>query len=297
MLGIISIRMKRSIYLILFSLFFLASCKKEGASKTESKSNEKQSTKAANVSILNQKFAVVNLKGEAIARDVWLYLPPNYEKSTEHYPVIYMHDGQNVFDAKTSYAGEWGVDEILNEVYAKTKRGFIVVGINNVGSERMNEYSPWKHEKYGGGSGDTYIKMIIEELKPFIDKNYRTKPEAEFTGIIGSSMGGLISYYAGLEYPKVFRKLGVISPSFWFSKEILDFTKNKAAVSNTKMYLLLGDKEGMTKEFDEVSKLLVDSGFPIENIEKKLIPGGEHNEAFWNSQFLNVIRFLYDIEL
>ncbi|MAD97632.1 MAG: esterase [Flavobacteriaceae bacterium] len=289
--------MKQSIYLIVFSLFFLASCKKENAAKDSSKSQEKPSTKAENVSMLDQKFNVVNLKGEAVARAIWLYLPPNYDSSEERYPVIYMHDGQNLFDAKTSYAGEWGVDEILNDLYTKTKKGFIVVGINNVGAERMNEYSPWKHDKYGGGSGDRYVKMIVEELKPYIDKNYRTKPEAEFTGIIGSSMGGLISYYAGLAYPDVFGRLGVVSPSFWFSKEILDFTKNNPALSNTKMYLLLGDKEGMTKEFNEVSKLLVDSGFPKDHMQQKLIPGGEHNEAFWNSQFLNVIRFLYDIEL
>ncbi|NJN50344.1 MAG: hypothetical protein HC798_04385 [Polaribacter sp.] len=90
-----------------------------------------------------------------------------------------MHDGQNLFDKSTAYAGEWGVDEILNEIYTKTNKGFIVVGINNDGKERLNEYSPWKNEKYGGGNADAYLEMVIKELKPYIDSNFRTKINAK----------------------------------------------------------------------------------------------------------------------
>ena len=284
--------MKSSTFFVTLSVFILFSCKKNA----NSNSTERQSTKAENVQVLNKRFSVVNAKGDKIARDIWLYLPPDYSNSDERYPVIYIHDGQNVFDSKTSYAGEWGVDELLNDLYTKTKQGFIVVGINNVGAERMNEYSPWTNEKYGGGSGDRYIQMIAKELKPFIDATYRTKPKPESTAIIGSSMGGLISYYAGLEYPEVFGKSGVISPSFWFSKEVINFTKQKAQQENSRMYLLLGDQEGMTEDFNTISKLLLDSGFPSEQVKKELIKGGKHNEAFWNSQFLNVVSYLFELE-
>ena len=283
------------IFFLLSLLFFSCKDVHKKAKPNNVKIEIQNNTRAKNVSILEKEFAVVNLNSEAISRKIWLYLPPNYSSSKENYPVIYMHDAQNLFDKTTSYAGEWGVDEILNDVYKNTQKGFIVVGINNDGKERINEYSPWKHKKYGGGTGDNYLNMIIEELKPYIDANYRTKPNAEFTGIIGSSMGGLISYYAGLKYPNIFGKIGVISPSFWFSKEVLDYTEEKAKDANIKMYFLLGDKEGMTKDFNEVSALLLKSGFKKENLKKKIIEGGEHNEAFWNRQFLEVITYLYNL--
>ncbi|NJN50345.1 MAG: hypothetical protein HC798_04390 [Polaribacter sp.] len=107
---------------------------------------------------------------------------------------------------------------------------------------------------------------------------------------MGSSMGGLVSFYAGLKHPKVFGKIGVFSPSFWFSKDVTDFTKKNAKQSTSKMFFVLGDKEGMTSEFDEVSQLLLISGFNKNNFYKELIPNGEHNEAFWNSQFLKAIN-------
>ena len=283
---------KRIIFLLTF--FILFSCK-ESPKKQEEKGLliEHASSKSKNVFILKDYLSVKNLEGEHIPRNVWLYLPPNYEASNEQYPVIYMHDGQNLFDKNTSYAGEWGVDEILNNLYKRSGKGFIVVGIENVGEERMNEYSPWAHEKYGGGSGDNYLGAIVNILKPTIDKEYRTKREAKHTGIIGSSMGGLISYYAGLKHPNVFGNIGVLSPSFWFSKSVLDYTKKKA---KNKMFFLLGDQEGMTKEFEEVSTLLLESGFKSDALAKKLVPKGKHNEALWNSQFEEVITWLYNIQ-
>lgn len=285
--------------ILLFCFLSIVSCDKSKIkdSKIKEQSIQKiNSSRSPNVSILKDSFAVENLQGKLIYRKIWLYTPPNYKKSTESYPVIYMHDGQNLFDKETSFVGEWGVDEILNSIFEKTGKGFIVVGIDNVGSERTNEYSPWTHKKYGGGNGDRYLKMIVEELKPMIDKNYRTKTKKEHTGIIGSSMGGLISYYGGLKHLTVFGKIGVISPSFWFSKNVLSYTKNQAKEADNKMFFLLGAEEGMTKEFSEVSNLLVESGFKKESIYKKLVPGGKHNEAFWGSQFEEVISWLYNIQ-
>lgn len=287
--------MKKSISLFLTATLLMISCSKNQVKKEDITEKENVSTKSENVQILEKEFSVVNQKGEAISRKIWLYLPPNYRASNENYPVIYMHDGQNVFDAKTSYAGEWKVDELLNTLFEETGKGFIVVAINNDGKERLNEYSPWIHTKYGGGSGDAYIQMIRNELKPYIDANYQTKPGAEFTGIIGSSMGGLISYYAGLEYPETFGKIGVISPSFWFSDEILSFTESKISkAKNSRFYFLLGSEEGMTKEFEAVIGQIHKSNFSKSNYKDTIIDGGKHNEAFWSTHFVETITFLYN---
>lgn len=285
----------KQITVLFFTVLFIFSCKEPAKNNTPQKEVITVGTRTPNVSILKDSIGVENLAGKMIWRKIWVYLPPNYESSTERYPVLYMHDGQNLFDKETSYAGEWGVDEILNELHAKKGVGFICVGIENTGVERMNEYAPWTHEKYGGGNGDRYIRMIIERLKPMIDQRYRTQPESSATGIIGSSMGGLISYYAGLKYPSVFGKIGVVSPSFWFSKDIVPFTQ-KQATANVDMYFVLGDQEGMTDDFNKVSELLLSSGFEKDRFIKKLVPGGKHNEAFWNSQFEEMISWLYDIK-
>jgi len=135
--------------------------------------SEKKSTATSNVSLLKKEFVIPNLN--AISHRVWIYLPPNYDNTSKKYPVIYMQDAQNLFDNATSYAGEWEVDEALNKLYEATGKGFIVVGIENGGEERINEYTPWKNEKYGGGKGAIYVDFIANTLKPYIDANYRTK--------------------------------------------------------------------------------------------------------------------------
>lgn len=257
---------------------------------------ERASTKAENVGFLKREFVIPQLND--ISHKVWLYLPPNYKNSKESYPVIYMHDGQNLFDNKTSFVGEWKVDETLNALYAATGKGFIVVGVENGGKERINEYTPWSHERYGGGKGKLYIDFIVNTLKPYVDKHYRTKSTQEFTGLIGSSLGGLISFYGGLEHPDVFGKIGALSTSFWFSDKVYDFIQEKGNVSNVKLYLLVGGKEGesMVPDMYKAKKLLLAAGFNKENITDKLNKDAKHNEAFWSSEFKNVVRWLYDLK-
>ncbi len=288
----------KKILLLSFTLFLLMiSCKEKTTKKEieQPKAKEKKSTKAENVSILKKEFIIKNLND--ISHKVWLYLPPNYSSSSEKYPVIYMHDGQNLFDDKTSFVGEWGVDETLNEYYKKTGKGFIVVGIENGGEKRIEEYTPWKHKKYGGGKGAIYIDFLMNELKPFIDKNYRTKPAAENTAIIGSSLGGLISFYGGLKYPDTFGKIGALSTSFWFSNKVTNFAIENGNQKNTKMYLLVGGKEGesMVPDTENMEKLLVNEGFPQENIQTKIVADGKHTEAFWKAEFLETITFLFNL--
>jgi predicted alpha/beta superfamily hydrolase len=257
---------------------------------------EKKSTASSNVSLLKKEFIIPNLN--VISHKVWIYLPPNYDKSSKNYPVIYMHDAQNLFDAATSYAGEWEVDETLNKLYEKIGKGFIVVGIENGGEERLNEYTPWKNEKYGGGKGAIYIDFIVNTLKPYIDDHYRTKKQQKHTGLIGSSLGGLISYYGGLEYPKTFGKIGALSTSFWFSEKVVDFTLEKGNLKNVKLFLLVGGKEGddTDKDTQKMEKLLLKTGFKPKNLKTKINPAGKHNEAFWRSEFLEVVSWLYHLK-
>src|SRR5512139_2503958 len=127
-------------------------------------------------------------------RDIHVYLPPSYRASGRHYPVVYMHDGQNLFDPETSFSGEWGVDETLERLGPEGVET-IVVAIPNMGGARCDEYSPWTDPRAGGGRGDAYLAFIVETLKPRIDLKFRTRREREHTGIMGSSMGGLISLY------------------------------------------------------------------------------------------------------
>ncbi len=279
-------------------LILMISCKKKLEKKEDLPANTEQkvSTKSANISILKKEFIIENLND--ISHKVWLYLPPNYENSDEKYPVIYMHDAQNLFDDATSFVGEWDVDGTLNALYEKTGKGFIVVAVENGGEKRIEEYTPYKNEKYGGGKGDIYIDFLANELKPYIDKNYKTLTTPENTALIGSSLGGLISFYGGLKYPEVFGKIGALSTSFWFSSDkINDFTKENGNQQNTKIYFLVGEKEGdsMVPDTENMAKLLVDVGFPAENIKTKIVAEGKHTESFWKTEFLEVIKFLYNI--
>ena len=254
-------------------------------------SDQSPSTAASNVSILSETFEIPQLNR---SRRIWIYLPPNYESGTEEYPVLYMHDGQNVFDRKTSFAGEWEVDETLNTLYDEVGFELIVVAIDNGGTYRLDEYSPWVNTEYGGGDGDLYIDFIVETLKPHIDTNYRTKSSAENTGIMGSSMGGLISYYAILEYPEVFGKAGVFSPSFWFSDNVIDFTIEKGNIDQNRIYFLAGGNEGsLASQMEIISELLINSGFPYENQTEVIVPSGTHSESFWANEFEQAIGWLW----
>jgi predicted alpha/beta superfamily hydrolase len=227
------------------------------------------------------------------SRKIWLYLPKNYETSTKRYPVIYMHDAQNLFDAKTSFAGEWNVDEKLDSLKAQV----IVVGIENGGEKRLEELTPYKHEKYGGGNADKYLEFIVNTLKPEIDKKYRTKTNAKNTTIMGSSLGGLTSFYAVVKYPEVFGKAGVFSPAFWINrKDINDYMADSKKLK-AKIYFLCGDSEGdddsMVTDLNHMEKLLNTNRCYCLHLNKKVIvKGGHHNEKLWRDGFTNAYLWL-----
>ena len=256
----------------------------------------KKSTATKNVSILSENFYMPQLDRK---RKIRIYLPLDYSTSNKSYPVMYMHDGQNLFDDKTSYAGEWEVDETLNKLYKEKGFGLIVIGIDNGGEKRMDEYSPWKIDKYGGGEGDAYVDFIIKTLKPYVDDKYRTKSDSNNTTIMGSSMGGLISYYAGLKHPEIFGKIGVFSPSFWLSDESFSYAKTHANIQNEKMFFLVGDKEGdnMINDMERVISLMKNNNFLSNNIFQKVVPNGQHNEKLWRDHFEEAVLWLFDEQI
>lgn len=261
--------------------------------KKWSESTMPHSTASENVKIFYKAIHVPQLRRK---RRIWVYLPPGYETSIEEYPVLYMQDGQNLFDEVTAFAGEWGVDETLNHLALAKNLKLIVVGIDNGAKHRMDEYSPWKNKIYGGGKGAAYMHFIIETLKPKIDSSFRTKPGRKYTAIMGSSMGGLISYYGAMQYPDVFSKAAIFSPSFWFSDKVMDFTKSHSKKTKVKMYFLMGNEEGdkAIEAMETVVATMKKNGFKKKNIHKVVVPGGRHNEAFWRREFKAAILWLFD---
>jgi predicted alpha/beta superfamily hydrolase len=206
-----------------------------------------------------------------------------------------MHDGQNLFDIATSFAGEWEVDESLNEFFNAGKDVPIVVGIDNGGADRIAEYTPWANPNYGGGDGDKYAKFIVETLKPYIDANYRTKPGRENTGVMGSSLGGLISFYIAVKYQDIFSKAGIFSPSFWYSDSCYTFASATGKHFPMQFYIMGGNNEsgGLVQEMENMIDTLFAAGFGEEEIKLKVIPGGQHNEYLWRTQFPDAYEWLF----
>lgn len=266
-----------------------------------SKPSKKSSTASKNVHLISDNFDIPQLHRK---RRIWVYVPPDYDTSNNYYPVIYMHDGQNLFDDATSFSGEWEVDETLDNLFIKNKFKAIVIGIDNGADKRLDEYSPWINAKYGGGQGENYIKFIVQTLKPYIDKNYRTYSDRNNTAIFGSSMGGLISFYAALKFPDIFGKAGVFSPSFWFAKQSFSFAQVNGNIQETKMYFLAGNKEGEQVAFDEINEtvkdlnhmtaLLKKTGYPTKNMHIKIVSDGKHNEKLWKENFEEALLWLFD---
>lgn len=227
------------------------------------------------------------------SRKIWLYLPKNYTASTKKYPVIYMPDAQNIFDQQTSFSGEWNVDETLDSLNAEV----IVVGIEHGHEKRLQELTPYPHEKYGGGKANDYLEFIVKTLKPTIDKKYRTHTDKKHTMIIGSSLGGLTAYYATLQYPEIFGKAGVFSPAFWINKKDIEQLTQQTQKTKASYYFLCGDQEGedasMVNDMNYIIQLLQNKGQISKNrLEKVIIKGGQHNEKLWKDAFANAFLWL-----
>ena len=251
------------------------------------------STAQPNVGVVSTSFPMPQLNR---TRTIRICLPPGYDTSQASYPVLYMHDGQNLFDQATAFAGEWEVDESVNALAAQGWQRAIVVGIDNGGSQRIEEYTPWKHPSYGGGRGEDYTDFLVNTLKPYIDSAYRTIPDAQHTAIGGSSLGGLISLYAAVEFPQVFSKALVFSPSLWFSDSVWTFLQNAVPQANSRLYFLSGGQEGggsVAVNCDSAVALLSQTGWNVAGLHHRTVAQGTHSEWFWAQEFPSGFQYLF----
>lgn len=233
-------------------------------------------------------------------RNVVVYLPPGYDAAREiRYPVLYLHDGQNVFDEATSFGDEWHVDETAQELIVQGKiEPLIVVGVYNTGEHRIDEYTPTpRADKGGGGHADDYGRMLVEELKPFIDREYKTLPGAANTAMGGSSLGGLLTMHLGVRYPTAFGKLAVLSPSVWWDDRVI--LKELAALgckTQQRIWLDAGTAEGdeVIADARRLRDLLVQKGWALgTDLSYLEAEGGAHNERSWSDRVGPVLQFLF----
>lgn len=321
--------------------------------------------------------------GHLQARDLYIFLPPGYETGNRRYPVLYMHDGQNIFDASES-GSEWRMDETALELIRKGEmKPVIIVGVANT-PDRIDEYTPtrqhWKYRLdrvapptsegplanltgifetathdtlqvaarhdslfaiipgssqwqlqiqksdsvfflpgagitarfYGsagqpasyviatkppmGGKGDVYGRVLINRVKPYIDAHYRTRPEARYTGLGGSSLGGLISLHLGLEHPDIFGRLLVVSPSVWWdNRRILSEVQSLGTSTGQKIWLDIGTEEGPNalQNSRDLYFALLNKGWNKHTISFHEAEGAAHNEAAWAKRVPGMLRFLY----
>jgi len=253
----------------------------------------KASTASSGVGLLGSPVTIPGLERK---RQLRLYLPPGYATSGKRYPVLYMHDGQNLFDNATAYAGEWKVDETLDALAREGKLELIVVGIDNGGDKRMTELNAWDNPQFGAGENRAYTDFIVKTVKPMIDGQYRTLPDRAHTAIMGSSMGGLASHYALVQYPEVFGKAGVFSPAYWTAgQQVFDFVRTRPAPKDARLFLLMGGKEGpqMNGDVKRMAEVMQQTGHPAANTVLKIVPKAEHNEAFWAGELREALLWMF----
>ncbi len=239
-------------------------------------------------------------------RDLIVYLPPGYDDFPDRrYPVLYLHDGQNLFDASTAFNGQdWHVGDTADyAISSGLVEPLIIVGIYNVGKGRILEYTPTKVPKLGGGRADRYAKFLIEEVKPFVDREYRTVTDPARTGIGGSSLGGLVSLYLGLKFTNVFGKIAALSPSVWWNQRVIVRFATAAFIApvapRPRIWLDIGTHEG-PRIVDDVEKLrdalLAKGWHPDYDLHYQRVEGAEHNEAAWAARVGPFLQFLYPVK-
>jgi predicted alpha/beta superfamily hydrolase len=236
-------------------------------------------------------------------RDVIVYLPPGYEDETERaYPVLYMQDGQNLFDGRTSFIKDrtWEMCEQTDEVIeAGEVEPLIIVGIYNTGERRLAEYTHERDWQRGGGEANRYGLLLTEELMPWIASQYRVRTDRESTGVGGSSLGGLVTLYLGLRYAHHFGKLAVHSPSVWWNhKSVLGYLNERAPQiwERPKIWLDVGEREGQRtlRDAEMLARRLKANGWVYgQSLHFERAYDGTHDESSWARRVKPMLRFLF----
>jgi len=229
-------------------------------------------------------------------RDLLVCLPPSYGGGGRRFPVVYMHDGQNLFDPATSFAGAWRADRVLATLAAEGLEA-IVVGIPNAGPRRIDEYSPFSDGPRGGGLARDYVFFLTNRVKPVVDGAFRTLPGPDATGVVGSSMGGLVSLFAYFERPDVFGFAGAMSPAFWFAKRAIYRWVEQQPRRPGRIWLDAGTSEGsfVSADVTRMRDTLVERGYRLgRDLACVLEDGGRHDETSWSRRLPDVLRFMLD---
>lgn len=230
-------------------------------------------------------------------RTLRIYFPPGYESAATRCPVLYMHDGQNLFDEATSFAGmEWQVDETLERMIpAGEVPPLLVVGVDNAGARRMYEYTPTPGPNGAGGGAETYARFLVEELKPYLDATYRTDPAR--AAVAGSSLGGLLSLYLFVEYPETFPRAAALSPSLWWDGgAILERLRDAELREGMRLWADIGTAEGeeAVRGVRELEAILRKKGLSEDrDFAVRIVPDATHDEAAWAARFPDAVRFLF----
>ena len=237
-------------------------------------------------------------------RDVVVYLPPGYDAAAKtRYPVMYMQDGQNLFDPATGFAGnEWRADAVADDLIRKGRiTPLIVVGIYNGGARRISEYTPTRNARLRkGGKAANYTAMLVREVKPLMDSTYRTLKSADSTAIGGSSLGGLLALTAGLAEPRVFGRLAVMSPSVWWDgRAILGIVESWKGTKRPRIWLDMGTNEGaspqaMIQDSRSLRDALVSKGWSEgAELQYREVRAAQHNEHAWGARLGQVLEYLF----
>jgi enterochelin esterase-like enzyme len=234
-------------------------------------------------------------------RDLIVYLPPGYQQQPQRrFPVLYLHDGQNLFDGATSFIPgmDWHIGQTADDLILRgAVRPLVIVGIYNLGKARIHEYTPTKAPRLGGGRADRYAKFLVQEAMPFIQREYRALSDARVTGMGGSSLGGLLSLYLGLKYPQVFGRLAALSPSVWWNQRVIHRFAAAAPVEpRPRIWLDIGTNEGqrIVHDVEEFRDVLLQKGWQLgTDLHYQRVEGAGHNEAAWAQRVGPFLQFLY----
>ena len=244
------------------------------------------------IEIISEAFEIPEL---IRTRRVAALLPHDYYATDKRYPVLYLQDGQNLFDEYAPY-GSWGVDKRLASLAEQGMGDLIVIAIDHAQDQRMSEFTPSFRTRLGRGDGRAYVRFLAEGLKPYIDRHFRTKSGPADTGIGGSSLGGLISIYAGLLYPEVYERVMVFSPSLWVTADIPFSLMKLTHRYRGRIYLYGGEAESknMVPNMERFrDQLLEQTGTTGLSLQLSIDPLGQHNEARWGREFPKAIRWLF----